>query len=51
MHLFGSPEALIECSGWRKLQLGNDDFVNNNILAVGEDAVIRPCLGIHDHAL
>ena len=37
-HLFTSPEALIACSRWRKLLLENDDFVNNILAIVVDEA-------------
>ena len=37
-HLFASPEALIESSRWRKLLLENDDFVNNILAIVVDEA-------------
>ena len=37
-HLFASPEALIECTRWRKLFLENDDFVSNILAIVVDEA-------------
>ena len=37
-HLFTSPEAFIACSRWRKLLLENNDFVNNILAIVVDEA-------------